>query len=153
MQSPVFIELRRSNILIGSVGLMHCAAAVVFFFLPWPLPLRIVLPGALAISLVYALRPPRIVSLRLHGNGDLECALSDGTLRPAILLPDTTVFSWLVVLRLRVEDEKGTISLPLFPDHMSREEFRLLRLCLRWNSRNEPGRHGARQDTSSSSKI
>jgi hypothetical protein len=133
VQSPVFIELRRSIILIGSVCLMHCAAAGVFFFLPWPLPLRIALLSALAISLVYTLRPPRIVSLRLHRNGDLECALSDGTQRPAILLPDTTVFSWLVVLRLQAEDEQGTISLPLFPDHMSREEFRLLRLCLRWS--------------------
>jgi hypothetical protein len=130
---PVFIELRHSNILIGSVCLMHCAAAGAFFFMPWPLPLRIVLLIALAISLVCALRPPRIVSLRLHRNGDFECALSNGTQRPAILLPDTTVFSWLVVLRLRVEGEKGTISLPLFPDHMSREEFRLLRLCLRWS--------------------
>jgi hypothetical protein len=130
---PVFIEPRRySNILIGSVGLMHCAAAGVFFFMPWPLLLQIASVIALAVSLWRALRPSRISVLRFHENGDLECTLSDGTRQPLILLPGTTVFSWLVVLRLRAEGEKGTISLPLFPDHMPRKEFRLLRLCLRW---------------------
>ncbi|GHU33323.1 hypothetical protein AGMMS50256_25040 [Betaproteobacteria bacterium] len=140
MQFPVFIELRRrSYFLIGSVCVMHCAAAVAFLFMPWPLPLRIALLIALAVSLLYALRPSRIVSLRFHGNGVLECALSNGTRLPASLLSDTTVFSWLVVLRLRVEGEKGKISLPLFPDHMSREEFRLLRLCLRWGVNSSNG--------------
>ena len=95
--------------------------------------LRGALVIGLAVSLWRALRPPRIVSLRLDGNGGLECVLPDGTRLPATPLPDTTVFSWLVVLRLRVEGEKRTISVPLFPDHMSREEFRILRLWLRWS--------------------
>jgi hypothetical protein len=128
---PVFIEpRRRSNILIGSLSLMHGAAAGVFFFMPWPLLLQIAVAIALGISLCHTLRPSRISVLRFHENGDLECTLSDGTRQPLILLPGATVFSWLVVLRLRAEGE--TISLTLFPDHMPREEFRLLRLCLRW---------------------
>ena len=112
---------------------MHCAAACVFLCLPWPPLLRGALAIGLGVSLWRALRPPRIASLRLDGKGGLECVLPDGTRLQATPLPDTTVFAWLVVLRLRAEDEKGTISLPLFPDHMSREEFRILRLWLRWN--------------------
>jgi hypothetical protein len=131
---PVFIGLHRSYFLICSICVMHCAAAGIFLFMPWPPLLRIASMIALAVSLWRALRPSRISSLHFHENGDIECVLSDGTRLPASLLSDTTVFSWLVVLRLKLEDEKRTISLPLFPDHMSREEFRLLRLCLRWNA-------------------
>ena len=118
---------------MGSLCAMHCAAAGAFLCLPWPPLLRGALAIGLGVSLWRALRPPRIASLRLDGKGGLECVLPDGTRLQATPLPDTTVFSWLVVLRLRVEGEKRTISVPLFPDHMSREEFRVLRLWLRWS--------------------
>ena len=113
---------------------MHCAAAGAVLAVSWPMPARIALLAALALSLPYSLRPPRVISLRFYGDGGLECVLSDGTSRPAVLLPGSAVFFWLVVLRLKIEDEDATISLPLLPDSMSREEFRVLRLWLRWNS-------------------
>jgi hypothetical protein len=133
---PVFIGLRRSKILISALSLMHCAAAGAMLAISWPLPVRIVLLVALAGSLPYSLRPPRVVSLRLYGDGGLECVLPDGTALPATPLPDSAVFFWLVVLRLKAEDEgeSATISLPLLPDSMSREEFRILRLWLRWGA-------------------
>jgi hypothetical protein len=129
---PVFIELRRSLCRAGALCVMHGAAAGVFSVLPWPLPLRIASFAVLAASLRHSLRPPRVASLRLHENGGLECVLPDGTDLPAAPLPDSTVFPWLVVLRLKADGRKRVISLPLFQDHMSREEFRLLRLWLRW---------------------
>jgi hypothetical protein len=129
---PVFIGLRRSYFLAGAVSLMHGAAAGVFLVMPWPLPVRIALLVALAASLRYTLRPPRVASLRLYGDGALECLLPDGAALAVTPLPDTTVFPWLVVLRLKAEEETGVISLALFPDSMSREEFRVLRLWLRW---------------------
>jgi hypothetical protein len=130
---PVFIGLRRSLFLVCSLCVMHCAAAGAFLVMPWPRPLRIGLLIALAVSLRQAFRPPRVASLRLYRDGALECVLPNGTSLLANPLPDTTVFFWLVVLRLQAEGEKGTISLALFPDHMTREEFRLLRLWLRWS--------------------
>jgi hypothetical protein len=139
---PVLIGLRRSLYRTGALCAMHGAAAGAFFVLPWPLPLRIAAFAVLAASLRHSLRPPRVASLRLHENGALECVLPDGTELPAAPLPDSTVFSWLVVLRLKVDGRKRAISLPLFPDHMSREEFRLLRLWLRW--RPETGDGGSR---------
>jgi hypothetical protein len=129
---PVFIGLRRSYFLAGAVFLMHGAAAGVFLLMPWPLPLRIALPTALAVSLWHTLRPPCVASLRLYEDGTLECLLPTGAALAVAPLPDTAVFSWLVVLRLKAEEEPGVISLALFPDSMSREEFRVLRLWLRW---------------------
>jgi hypothetical protein len=131
---PVFIGLRRSKLLVCSVFLMHCAAAGAVLAVSWPPPARIALLAALALSLPHSLRPSRVTSLRLYGDGGLECVLPDGTSLSAALLPGSAVFSWLVVLRLEIEDENATISLPLLPDSMSREEFRVLRLWLRWSS-------------------
>jgi hypothetical protein len=111
---------------------MHAVAAGALFVLPWPWSARIASFAVLAVSLGHTLRPLRVASLRLHENGALECVLPDGTELPAAPLPDSTVFPWLVVLRLQADGRKRAISLPLFPDHMSREEFRLLRLWLRW---------------------
>jgi hypothetical protein len=132
---PVFIGLRRSKLLIGALSLMHCAAAGAALAVSWPLPARIALLAALAVSFPYSLRRPRIASLRLYGDGALECLTLDGAVLALAPFPDTTVFPWLVVLRLKAEGEKGVIPLPLFPDSMSREEFRILRLWLRWGWR------------------
>jgi hypothetical protein len=101
----------------------------------WPLPARIALLVALAFSLPYSLlHRPRIVSLRLYEDGALECLSMDGAVLALTPLPETTIFPWLVVLRLETEEERKIISLTLFPDSMSREEFRILRLWLRWGT-------------------
>ena len=67
----------------------------------------------------------------------------DGRRVDAQVLPESTVFSWLVVLRFLVAGERRTQTLTLFPDQMSRDEFRMLCVCLRWNlpagKRDEPG--------------
>jgi hypothetical protein len=132
---PVFIALRRSRRLAGLLCVMHGAAAgVVFGVLPWPLALRFALLAALAVSLWRALRAPGVASLRLYADGGLDCVFIDGAVRPARPRPDTAVFFWLVVLRLEIEDEKRVLSLPLLPDSMRREQFRLLRLWLRWSA-------------------
>jgi hypothetical protein len=128
---PVFIRLRRSNLLAGALCAMHAAVACAFLVMPWPLPLHIGLLAALAASLARALRPPPVASLRLYKDGALECLRPDGQSLPATPLADTAVFSWLVALRLDADGQR--ISLPLFPDHMSRDEFRMLRLWLRWS--------------------
>jgi hypothetical protein len=129
--------LRRSRLLAGALCAMHGAAVCAVLVVPWPTPARLALLIALAASLVHSLRPPRVVSLRLYRDGLIECVLPDGTRLPASPRPDTVVFSWLVVLR--IDTEGKTISLPLLPDHMSREEFRILRLWLRWGI--DPGKN------------
>lgn len=136
MRFPVFIGLRRSHLLAAALCIMHGAAACAILVLPWPWPWPALL--ALTASLVHSLRPLRVTSLTLHSDGFIECVLPEGTRLPARVLPDTAVFSWLVVLRL--EGEGKALSLPLLPDHMSREEFRILRLWLRWGIESEVGR-------------
>lgn len=134
MQFPISIELRRSYLLISAVCILHCAAAAGLFLTPLNWVLRLVLLIAVVASLGLTLRPARISSLHLNRDGRLDCGRSDGVRVAAPLLSGSTVFPWLVVLRFRPEGARSVVSLPLFADHMSGEEFRILRLWLRWGA-------------------
>ncbi len=115
--------------------LIHGIAGVCLVLMPWP---RFVM--ALSLLTVMAsgwttLRRPAPDGLRLAVDGQLACFI-DGVDEPIVVevLPDSTVFSQLIVLRLRGLDERRVRSLILFPDSTSREQFRALRLWLRLRS-------------------
>jgi hypothetical protein len=119
--------------------LAHSVAAGCLVALPWPLTLRCVFLMLVGVSLVHALRPSRIAGLRLAGPNRLDCLLTDGSRVAAKALPGSTVFARLLVVQLRIGEEKRTTSLPLLPDQMSTQEFRLLRLWLRWQAEPKDG--------------
>jgi hypothetical protein len=86
------------------------------------------------VSLGYALRPARINGLQISGRSRLDCLLVGGSRIGVAVLQDSTVFNRLIVLRLRIGEEKRVSKLVLLPDHMSADQFRLLRLWLRWHA-------------------
>ncbi|MFZ4536821.1 protein YgfX [Propionivibrio sp.] len=139
MQFPVSIELHRSHLLSLLLVLFHTLAAGCVIALPWVLPLRAVLLVLIGLSLWHAMRPGRIVGLRIGARDRLDCLLADGSRVAVTALPDSTVFIRLIVLRLRIGEEKRVSRLSLLPDTMSAEQFRLLRLWLRWHA--EPNEH------------
>ncbi len=104
------------------------------FLLPLYLWVHALLAPLIACSLWLSLSDSGIAGLTLSVNEGLSCLKKDGTRVDAAVFPESTVFAWLVTLRFRVEGEKRIRTLVLFPDHMSGDEFRLLRLWLRWNS-------------------
>ncbi|MBL0207645.1 protein YgfX [Propionivibrio sp.] len=134
MRFPVLIELHRSYRLSLLLVLFHIAASASIFVLPWPLFPRTVALALVALSAWRSLRPSEVVNLCLSGKDRLECTLKDGTHCEPAVLPETTVFAALIVLRLRFGEGKRTNSLALLPDHMSADQFRVLRLWLRWHA-------------------
>ena len=113
---------------------MHALAAACVLLVPINWYVRGALLSALVFSLWRALRPCEILSLKLSVGEGLSCCLDNGARIKATVLPESTVFVWLVVLRLRIDEtDSGIRTLILLPDQMSREEFRMLRLWLRWN--------------------
>ena len=76
--------------------------------------------------------PKSIVSLSLRGDGQLEFSRRDGTRGEARVHPHTTVTAQLVVLLLRQAGRSEV--LVLMPDALASEDFRLLRLWLRWRT-------------------
>ena len=139
MQFPLLIELRRSRHLVYLLVLIHGTAAVAGWLLPWSLAWRGVLLLLVALSLLRALRPARIVGLRLPSPDRLECRLADGRWVGATVHAESTVFAQLVVLRLRLDEEprsRRRYTLTILPDQLDKQQFRRLRVCLRW--RTEP---------------
>ena len=134
MRFPVSIKLHRSHQLSLLLVLFHAIAAGCVIVLPRALPVGAVLLVPVCLSLWFALRPGRIVGLRIFARDRLDCHLADDTYVAVKVLPDSTVFFRLIVLRLRIGEEQRVSSLTLLPDQMSAEQFRLVRLWLRWHA-------------------
>ncbi len=133
MQFPVFIELRRSRLLLLLLFFFHCLALGCVFVLPWPGLIQVLLGFLVIGSAARTARPPESRALRLAEGGGIEQVLAGGVRETATVLPDSTVFSQLIVLRLQCGDAGRIVKLALLPDTMRDDEFRTLRLWLRWN--------------------
>ena len=133
MQFPLDLALQRSRLLAGLTILLHLLAAGSVWLLPWPLLARSMLLLLLAISAWSCLRPSPFVGIRLGARGELALRHAGGAVVACQVQPETTVFGRLVVLRVR-DDQARRRSLTLLPDSLSADQFRLLRLWLRWRA-------------------
>jgi len=133
VQFPIAIALRRSRLLLVLTVLLHGLAAASLVVLPWPLSIRLLLLALLAWSLWQQIfRPSTVVGLCLAASGELSCQFANGEQAFVRVQPDSVVFSQLLVLRIR-DGESGRLeTLALLPDSMPSEQFRVLRLWLRW---------------------
>lgn len=143
MRLPIRIALRPSRLLVGLLGGLHVLAAISVAILPWPLWLRAALLAGVVFSLWRSLPPSRVSGLRLGERGQLTLLYPQAEPLPVRVCPDTTVFNQLIVLRVREDDSDRVLSIPLLPDSMSGEEFRRLRLWLRWQISDEAPADGA----------
>lgn len=74
------------------------------------------------------------VALNLQSDGQLEYHYQDGSIVTAHVESESTVMPWLVILLLRSTNGQR-ISLVLLPDAVASEDFRRLRLWLRWRAK------------------
>ncbi|MDP2134149.1 MAG: hypothetical protein Q8J99_11105 [Sulfuritalea sp.] len=130
--APLSISLKPSRRLLLVQALAHlaAAAAVLASHIPsWTAALLLLLVGA---SLAHGRRPPAVTALVLRGDGRLETVGADGTASEAAVHSHTLVLAFLVVLLYR---QQGRLrALTLFADSLSAEDFRQLRLWLRWRA-------------------
>lgn len=121
-----------SRRLLASQSLAHlaAAAAVLAGNLPaWLVAVLLLLVGA---SLARVRRGPSATSMILGGNGKLEIVGADGTASEVAVHPHTLVLSFMIVLLYRQEGRLH--SMTLLGDSLPQEDFRQLRLWLRWRS-------------------
>lgn len=137
MQFPLVIELRRSLLFLSLVVLAHIVSASAILGLSWPWFFRVPLVVIVLLSgAKFLLHPRRIARLVLSTKKDLQCEWVDGVRLGAQVLPDTTVFNQLIVLRLLVGDAHKLANLVLLPDQMTVAQYRALRVWLRWQAAN-----------------
>ncbi|MEF8703323.1 MAG: protein YgfX [Candidatus Accumulibacter sp. UW26] len=124
--------MRCSRRLAWLMLLLHLLAAGCVWLLPWPAGVRYPLLALLAWSAWQTRQPSKVLGLRLNEDGEMAVRDLAGDWLPVTVEPGTAVFRPLIVLRLRSDDQGRRISLALLPDSMPAEQFRLLRLALRW---------------------
>lgn len=144
MQLPIIIGLHRSFLGLAGSVVAHGAAIAGIVSTPWSFWLKAILFLGLAGSMALS-RPlwsPKIRGLRLLGDGAMECRLAgeEGWL-VAELMSGATVHPWLTVIRLKLAE--GMVAAVVLPDSATTEEFRRLRVWLRWRADFNPGKDAA----------
>lgn len=137
---PIAIHLRASRGLTLLLSAAHGAAILSLWPLAIPLSAKIVSSAAVAASGVFhlwrdALRrsPGSVVAVELADEG---CVLTDrtGRVRRGTLRGDSFVSSFLTVVNCRLSGRPRRVSVVILPDAADAEEFRRLRVWLRWKS-------------------
>jgi len=136
MRLPVTMNPRRSRLLAVVLWLAHALAVVAIAAAELAFLVKLSLWLLVAVSLWRQLRLCLPVEIVLKADGRLILVEQDGSCREAIVETDTTVHSWLVVLRLKVDGRRRALSLPF--DSLSGNSHRKLRLWLRWLAVNAP---------------
>ena len=130
--APLSLSLRPSRHLLAIQVAAHAvaAAAVVLSNLPpWAAAL-LLLPIGASLALIRRLFP--VAGLVLRGDGGFETVGADGSASEAVVHSHTLVLSFLIVLLYR---QQGRLrSMTLLGDSLAEEDFRQLRLWLRWRS-------------------
>ena len=134
VQFPDLIELHRSRRFDIAVLTVHLLATGCVLVAPWPFWLLI---PVLGFSVFRIVGYRRFSALQPTAKGDLLCFYPDGTSGDFAVLPDSTVFRYLVVLRLYSEQTGRASHLVLFPDQMSTKAFRRLTIWLCWMVRRD----------------
>lgn len=130
--------LKPSSSLAVLLASAHCSAIALVLFLP--IESKFWLVALLAFSMIHSIMrhallvfPGSPLSLKME-EGSCTLVLRGGVEKHCTLLGSTYVSPFLTVLNLR---EKGKLlmrSIVILPDSVDREEFRKLRVWLRWKT-------------------
>ena len=143
VSAPGAMSVRPSKILALWVAL-GLALVITFSTLYLPLWAAVCLGLTALIFAVPALRvhalkshPDAVVALRHFGNG-IDYQLRSGRWISGTVVPGALVSRWLTVIRIRpVSAGAEHASLILLPDNIEPEDYRRLRVFLRWTPENE----------------
>lgn len=128
--SGVSIKPSRRLLLILTIAHIVAAGSVLVATLPsWLTAALLVVVGA---SLARLRRPQAVSGLTLYGDGRLEIVGADETASEARVQPHTVVWAFLVVLLYRQDGRLRSIV--LLADSFDSNDFRQLRIWLRWRA-------------------
>ena len=139
------IRLKSSGYLVLWLGAAHAIAAGLFVILPLPVVSKLIAVLVLGISLMFYLRrnawltsPNSIIALEIKE--DCACVISTrrGKRLDCILLPTSYVSAPLTVLNLKADVERRARHVVLVPDAINFEDYRKLRVLLRWKFKVKP---------------
>jgi toxin CptA len=120
----------RRLLLVQSMAHLVAAGAVLACTIPsWLAALLLLLVG---LSFARQRRLLPVTAIILRGDGNIEIVGADATAIEAVIHRHTLVLPFLVVLLYRQQGRLRSLTLP--GDGLDAEDFRQLRLWLRWQS-------------------
>jgi toxin CptA len=133
------IRVAPSLLIAIAVGASHLLAGVLLWLAPIPVAGRALFAFAIAASLVYFMArdallhaADSIVALEIRERGGIACRTRRGDWHECDLLGSTFVSPLVTVVGLRPTGRRRTRHVVLVPDNVQRDEFRRLRVWLRW---------------------
>lgn len=139
------IRLKPSGYLSLLLSAAHAIALGLVIVLPLPIGLKLVTTLVFCVSLVFYLRrnarlaaPNSIIALEI--TEDCACAIEtrSGKRLDCILLPTSYVSASLTILNLKADGEMLARHIVILPDSIHPEDFRKLRVLLRWKYKAKP---------------
>ena len=131
--------LGTSRILATILLMGHIAVAVTLVWVDIAVVFRMLIVAILLVSLVYELRSAAlrlgaeaVMKLRIDRDNTLSVQLRSGVWYPCEVLGSTCVTSSLTVLNLRWGGRRRIRSVTILPDTMAADDYRRLRVWLRW---------------------
>ena len=136
MQLPITIGLHRSRFIVAFVFVVALLASLAIL----AFPRQVIIQAMLLLAVWgFALQAwhrssPIFSAIRLASDGliSVRC-LGDDEFSVVELLPGATVHPWLTVLRLKTEENR-ILPLILTTDSLAADDFRRLRVFLRWRA-------------------
>jgi hypothetical protein len=136
------IELRPSRQLAVILGCAHLGALLVLTMLPVALWLQIGGAIVLLLSAAYTIRRHAwrrgrraVTALHFIDREQLRVRMHDGTWHAGRVLGSSTVSAPCTVLNIRLTDHRLSLHTVIMNDSMATEDFRRLRVWLRWGPR------------------
>lgn len=134
MQFPILIGLRRSRILVAGLAFLVLAVLGIGLYFLTHLGLQAIL-CLLTLCLAFITwqkLTPRVSEIRLERGGSVSIRHSNQQeFFPASIQPNATVHPWLTVFRVK-SDSNQIFTLIATVDTLNRQNFRRLRVFLRW---------------------
>ena len=139
------VRLKPSGYLALWLSAAHAIAIGLVLALPLPIGLKLVTTLVICISLVFYLKrnarlaaPNSIIALEVKE--DCTCAIEtrSGKRLDCILLPTSYVSVSLTILNLKADGEMLARHVVILPDSINPEDFRKLRVLLRWKYKPAP---------------
>lgn len=143
------VHLKPSLYLVVALTATHAGAAAVLIPLSMPIWAKLAIAGAIGASLVQTLwreallkSGTSLVAVELRGASSLAVQTRNGQWHDARLLGTTYVTPLLTVLNLKLAGRLMARHVVIVPDNTDADDFRRLRVLLRWLY----GKRGPRSD-------
>jgi len=136
------LEIGASRLLAYILVTIHLMAAGALLLADMPWLYRASWLIAIAAGLGFTVRAPGTLKLRCRPDGGLDVWAADDWLEVR-LLPDTLVWSRCAVLRYQRPERRRTETRVILPDSLAEDDFRRLRVWLRFQASAAAGRSHA----------